>query len=86
MRTSAKTNLLFTLFLAGPFAWNVVSAQFDPPPLPPPPTADSPESPDKSVPIDGGLVVLLAAGAGYGLKKYRSYRHGQPGGRTDRRL
>jgi hypothetical protein len=26
----------------------------------------------QQVPIDGGLVFLLAAGAGYGLKKYRS--------------
>ena len=25
-------------------------------------------------PIDGGLVVLLAAGAGYGVKKYRDQR------------
>lgn len=26
----------------------------------------------RQVPIDGGLALLLAAGAGYGLKKYRS--------------
>jgi hypothetical protein len=26
------------------------------------------------VPIDGGLVILLAAGVGYGVKKYRDQR------------
>lgn len=30
--------------------------------------------PDPSVPIDGGLSLLLAAGAGYGLKKVNDMR------------
>lgn len=32
--------------------------------------ADGPPNPN-DVPIDGGLSILLAAGVGYGLKKYR---------------
>ena len=35
--------------------------------------ADCPPDPN-DVPIDGGLSVLLAAGAAYGVKKYRDYK------------
>ncbi len=35
--------------------------------------ADGPPDPN-DVPIDGGLSVLLAAGAAYGVKKYRDYK------------
>jgi hypothetical protein len=30
------------------------------------------DNPDIPMPLDGGLAILLAAGAGYGIKKYRS--------------
>jgi len=30
---------------------------------------------DNPVPLDGGLLVLMAAGAAYGVKKYRSIDH-----------
>ena len=30
-----------------------------------------PDNPNPPVPIDGGLVALAAAGAAYGVKKYR---------------
>ena len=30
-----------------------------------------PGMPDAPVPLDGGLITLLAAGAAYGVKKYR---------------
>ena len=36
-----------------------------PPPPPPPPAAGGPQ-----VPIDGGVGLLIAAGVGYGAKKY----------------
>lgn len=36
-----------------------------PPPPPPPPAAGGPQ-----VPIDGGVSLLIAAGVGYGAKKY----------------
>jgi hypothetical protein len=42
-----------------------LSAQFDQPAPP-----DVPETP-QDMPIDGGLSLLLAAGAAYGIKKYR---------------
>lgn len=35
--------------------------------------AQGPPDPN-DVPIDGGLSVLLAAGAAYGVKKYRDYK------------
>jgi hypothetical protein len=35
--------------------------------------AQGPPDPD-DVPIDGGLALLLAAGVGYGIKKYRADR------------
>ncbi len=35
--------------------------------------ADGPPDPN-DVPIDGGISVLLAAGAAYGVKKYRDYK------------
>ena len=39
---------------------------------PPPPPCTDPDDP--TCPIDGGLSLLLAAGAAYGVKKYRSSR------------
>ena len=39
---------------------------------PPPPDCTDPDK----CPIDGGLSVLLAAGVGYGVKKYRESRKG----------
>ena len=41
--------------------------------------AQGPPDPD-DVPIDGGLSLLVAAGAAYGVKKYRNYKnkHNEP--------
>ena len=39
--------------------------------LPPPPT---PTAPPTQVPIDGGIVILAAAGAAYGAKKIYNKR------------
>ena len=41
--------------------------------------AQGPPDPD-DVPIDGGLSLLVAAGAAYGVKKYRNYKkkHDEP--------
>ncbi|MCS7085074.1 MAG: hypothetical protein RMM53_04600 [Bacteroidia bacterium] len=33
-----------------------------------------PPPPPSEVPVDGGATIILAAGAAYGLKKYRDYR------------
>jgi len=33
-----------------------------------------PDNPNPPVPIDGGLAALAAAGAAYGIKKYRDSR------------
>ena len=39
---------------------------------PPPPPCTDPDDP--ACPIDGGLSMLIAAGIGYGAKKYRETR------------
>jgi hypothetical protein len=33
-----------------------------------------PSFPDPDTPIDGGISILIAAGVGYGIKKYRNER------------
>ena len=38
------------------------------------PAASQPNNPTNPVPLDGGLSLLLAAGAGLGYKGYRNYR------------
>ncbi len=48
----------------------IASAQFGP--LPDSGSPDGPESTD--VPFDGGLSILIAGAAGYGIKKYRNYK------------
>jgi hypothetical protein len=39
------------------------------------------EDPDTPVPIDGGLLALLAAGIGYGLKKMKDRGHSDGAGK-----
>ena len=39
--------------------------------------------PDTPVPIDGGLVALLAAGIGYGLNKMRKEAHSDDAGKKE---
>ena len=62
--------LLFFFLFAG---WgNSPVAQFNDP-VNEPGDGNQLDDPDlQEVPLDGGLLLLLAAGAGYGLKKYRS--------------
>jgi hypothetical protein len=48
----------------------------EPDPGPPPVDGDGPGDPDQEVPFDGGLSLLLAAGAAYGAKKSFDYRKG----------
>lgn len=55
--------LLATLFTIGIFFPELVLAQTPPPP-------DLPAKPTQN-PIDGGLVLLAAAGGGYAIKKLR---------------
>ncbi len=40
-----------------------------------PDDSDSWDEDPEGVPIDGGVSLLLAAGAGYGVKKLRDYRN-----------
>jgi hypothetical protein len=47
------------------------------------PNAPPPPDPDPGTPIDGGLTLLLAAGAAYGVKKYRNNRKKNEGGDND---
>ena len=60
--------LSFALFLVA-FAAISVSAQVDPPDLPPCDDPNNPFSDPCPIPIDGGLVFLIAAGAAYGGRK-----------------
>ena len=43
----------------------VPQISFSQPPPPPPPPVDT------EIPFDGGLSILLAAGVGYGVKRFR---------------
>lgn len=45
--------------------------------LPKPAFAQVDPGEDPDAPIDGGIAVLLAAGVGYGVKKYRSSKQKQ---------
>ena len=57
--------LVITVLLTLPVLMHA-QAPDDPPPGDPPPVDGDP-----GAPIDGGLSLLLAAGAAYGVKKYR---------------
>ena len=59
------------------FAVVSVSAQIDPPDLPPCDDPNNPFSDPCPIPIDGGLVFLIAAGAAYGGKKAYELKHKQ---------
>lgn len=54
----------------------------DPDPGPPPVDGGGPGDPDEEVPFDGGLSLLLMAGAGYGAKKAVDYRKALKGPQT----
>ena len=67
--------LLLTLILS--FSGSLLAqGPFDPTPTDPPVGSDPPPPPpmDPGVPIDGGVSLLLAAGAAYGVKKYREHK------------
>lgn len=57
------------VFLVMALAAVSVSGQVDPPDLPPCDDPNNPFSDPCPIPIDGGLVFLIAAGAAYGGKK-----------------
>lgn len=58
--------LAIALALWGGFGLAVAMAQMPPPPTP---TPTSPTPPPTQVPLDGGIILLAAAGAAYGAKK-----------------
>lgn len=72
MRFSKRIAKIFLIFIATLAIQVAVSAQ-DPDPNDPPPNA-GPDPGNDPVPVDGGLTLLLAAGAAYGVKKYRDGR------------
>ncbi len=65
-----KINLL----LVASFFIVISIANAQPPVEPPGGPVGPGGSPTGAVPVDGGLVLLLAAGAGYGAKKAYDYR------------
>lgn len=74
MRTIIKRGILLFAILLSLFITSVVLA--DPPAPPPPggsPTGGGGGTP-VGAPIDGGLFILLALGAGYGAKKVYNLR------------
>jgi hypothetical protein len=56
--------LLVTVFFIG-----LVAVSFAGPPPPPPPNSGPPCWPPPCIPIDGGITLLMAAGAAFGAKK-----------------
>lgn len=60
-----KTQLFIKIFFGISILFITERAFSMAPPPPPPPAAGGPV-----VPIDGGIGLLLAAGVGYGAKKY----------------
>ncbi len=56
-----KSSLIMTIALIA-FSITIVNAQTDPPP-------DDPSGSDPALPVDGGLSLLLAAGAAYGGRR-----------------
>lgn len=74
MRKNAKTYLFAVALFMVAVCLQPLTVQSQ---ISTPPTDDSGSdfsNPDAEVPIDGGLALLLAAGAGYGVKKYRQNR------------
>ena len=63
MSKKLKAALFIGLFLLSPFFTDLGIAQ------PPPPGGGPPCWPPPCIPIDGGVSLLLAAGAAYGGKK-----------------
>ena len=74
-------HLLRPLFLALLALTFSLAASADPDPGDPPtgPGGDPPTDPDAEVPFDGGLTLLLAAGAAYGTKRAVDYRKAMHG-------
>jgi hypothetical protein len=70
MKKNLKMFLLLSFLIFGFAGSNKVWCQG------PPPSDCTPGHPDydeeNCIPIDGGLAILLLAGAGYGVRKYRS--------------
>lgn len=64
-----KLQRLYVVLLAASLAAPAIG--FTQPPPPPPPIDTKDPTP---IPFDGGLSLLLAAGAGYAIKKGREYR------------
>ncbi len=69
---SIKKLLPFLLLIALIFVSPLLMAQSDPPP------PDEPSTDDPAVPVDGGISLLLAAGAAYGTRRlYRKVGTGK---------
>lgn len=55
---------------------SIQAQDVDPGPPPVDPDGGPGDNPDQEVPFDGGIILLLAAGAAYGAKKSINYRKG----------
>ncbi|MBM3404867.1 MAG: hypothetical protein FJY10_08255 [Bacteroidetes bacterium] len=67
MRTAIRKIILTTLLIASPVFINTLLADG---PTAPPTNPGTGDQPIGGAPIDGGLSILLALGAGYGAKKF----------------
>jgi hypothetical protein len=69
-----KIILTLSIVAVSVFAYNAASAQGNPPPPPVGGNAGGPPPPPppSGVPLDGGVSLLLAAGAALGAKKVKS--------------
>ena len=78
---SKQSKATRTLLISAMSLFISLAAWADPDPGPSPtgPGGDPPTDPDAEVPFDGGLSMLLAAGAAYGTKKAADYRKAMKG-------
>jgi len=73
-RLFKTTTIIIFLITINPYS---LSAQ-DPPPPPPPGHGSGGNVPGGGAPIGGGLLILVALGAGYGAKKVYDFRKAMP--------
>lgn len=66
-----RKKFLFIMFSICLFS---VSAWASDPAIPGDPYGNPKESDVEKIPLDGGISLLIAAGAAYGAKKYRDYK------------
>lgn len=69
-----KTKKILLAIVLCLFTCGMVWADGDPEGVPSDPTTEPDENAVTSIPLDGGVSLLIAAGVAYGAKKYREHK------------